>query len=145
MRPIQIAAVLLAGTFAAAADQSQYNTPYCSNQMTAGTWMVSCSGFVTPAANATPVPMTLLGTAQADEAGLFTGISTNSIGGTVFSQKVSGQANTKTDCTGSITYNKGQTDELNIVYVVAANGDKITGMVINPGANVTCQLTRIRR
>jgi hypothetical protein len=91
------------------------------------------------------VPFTILGTVSSDSSGFFSGIATNSVGGTIFPQPVSGQASTAPDCTGTITYNKGARDEINIKYVVLANGDEMRGMVTDRGANISCTLTRMKR
>ena len=136
---LTLAATVLAGTA-----NAQYNSNYCGNHTTVGTYVVSCAGFVTPAPNSPALPMTVLAVVVGDSSGVFKGTGTNSVAGTVYSDSISGQANTQPDCTGTITYNKGKADEINITFVIAANGDRIHGMIIDKGANVGCTLTRIR-
>jgi hypothetical protein len=122
----------------------QYNNSSCTNESTIGTYAVSCAGFITPAANAPSLPFTILGTVSGDKDGNFSGLATTSVEGAVFPQAVAGQANTKPDCTGSITYNKGQKDEINIKYVIVFNGDELKGIVVDRGANVSCTLQRMK-
>jgi hypothetical protein len=136
---------LLAGTVLAAAAHAQYNQQICSNAVISGTYEVACSGFVTPAGSPAAVPITMLGTAVADESGNWNGATMTSVAGTVFPQTSAGQANTKADCTGTITYNKGKADEINITYVITGNGDRLRGMSVDKGANLSCTLTRMRR
>jgi hypothetical protein len=132
-------------TYILAAAFGQYNANSCGGNTTAGTYAVSCSGFITPGPNASLVPLTILGTVTAGDNAFFSGLATNSVGGTVFPQIIAGQATTAGDCTGAITYNKGANDELNVKYVVLYNGDEMRGMVTDKGANVSCTLIRIKR
>lgn len=121
----------------------QYNNT-CGTDAAVGTYVVMCSGFITPAANAPSLPFTILGTVTGDKDGYFSGSATNSVAGTVFPQAVAGQSSTRPDCTGSITYNKGQKDEINIRYVIVSQGEELMGMVVDKGANVTCSLRRMK-
>jgi hypothetical protein len=123
-----------------------YNRAACTNDMTAGTYMVSCAGFVTPVPNGPAVPFTGIATVIGDASGFF--ISTNAmnmIGGFPVASTLSGQATTNPDCTGKITYNKGTPGEMNITFVVISNGDEMRGMIVDKGTNVACQLIRMRR
>jgi hypothetical protein len=123
----------------------QYNSNACGPHTTAGTYVVSCSGFITPGPQFQSLPVTILGTVVGDNAGSFSGSALNSVAGSFTPAPVSGQANTASDCTGTITYNKGTPGELNVKYVILANGDEMRGMVTDRGSNVACTLTRIRR
>ena len=122
----------------------QYNRAWCSNDMTAGTYMVSCGGFITPVVNGPSLPMTLLGIVTGDLSGNFSGSPTNMIAGAMTPGTVAGPAQINGDCTGKITYNKGTPGEMNIQFVVLSNGDEMRGMVVDKGANVSCHLIRIR-
>jgi hypothetical protein len=121
------------------------NPAACGSMTTRGVYVVSCGGFITPGPNAPSLPFTILGTVTGDESGAFKGTARNSVAGQQSNQDVSGQAQTRPDCTGTITYNKGQKDEINVRYVVVNNGDEMRGMISDPGANVSCLLTRIQR
>lgn len=131
--------LFLAGTTAVPADPLS-----CSLKTTKGTYAVRCSGFLTPGPSAPSLPFTVLGVVTGNADGYFQGAATNMVAGNQSEQTVAGQADTKPDCTGAITYNKGAQDELNVKYVVLSNGDEIRGLVTNPGANVSCTLTRMQ-
>jgi hypothetical protein len=121
------------------------NPAYCGTTTTRGVYAVTCSGFITPGPAAASLPFTVHATVTGDESGAFKGTARNSVAGQQSNQDISGQAQAKPDCTGTITYNKGQKDEINIRYVVVNNGDEMRGMITDPGANVSCILTRIQR
>ena len=122
----------------------QYNRPWCSNDAVAGTYVASCTGFITPVANGPSLPMTVLGTVTGDLSGYFSGIGTNMIAGAMTTAAMAGPAQVNSDCTGKITYNKGTPGEMNVQFVVLSNGDEMRGIVVDKGANVSCQLIRIR-
>ena len=122
----------------------QYNRPWCSNDTVAGTYVVSCEGFITPVANGPSFPMTVLGTVTGDSSGNFSGIATNMVAGAMTTAPVAGPAQVNSDCTGKITYNKGTPGEMNVQFVVLSNGYEMRGMVVDKGANVSCHLIRIR-
>jgi hypothetical protein len=122
----------------------QYNANACTANTTAGTYAITCTGFIAPGPNLAQVPMTVLGTLTGDSTGSFSGVVTNSVGGTVFSSTLAGQSSTAPDCTGSITYNKGKPDELNVRYVVLSHGEEVRGMAVDRGSNLACTLVRVK-
>ena len=65
----------------------------------------------------------------------------------IVTQTVSGTEQINPDCTGTITYSQTINSQpgppINITFVVSENGDKIDGLVTDPGATFACKLTRI--
>jgi hypothetical protein len=120
--------------------------PFCSNQTSAGTYAVTCSGWTAAGPGGTLVPVMQVGTAKGDENGNWAGSTTLNIAGQiVLTAPVSGKAVTNPDCTGSVTYNKGTPNELNISYVVIRDRGEIHGLVVDKGQVVACVLTRISK
>ncbi len=123
----------------------------CTNGGIAGTWVVKCSGYLTPAPNAPLVPATLLSKAVADKDGNWGGSGTLSLGGTIVAQDVQsvGPAQTNPDCTGTITYSQkinGQPGpDIHFNYIVGKSGDTIDGIGADPGSVFSCRLTRVDR
>jgi hypothetical protein len=120
----------------------------CSTPVTRGTYVVICSGYLSPSANAPLVPAKILGTATADDNGAFKGNTTVSLGGmAVLTQTVSGTEKLNPDCTGSITYaqtiNGQPGPPLDITFVVSQHGDRIDGLATDPGTVLSCTLTRL--
>jgi hypothetical protein len=119
----------------------------CGPITTVGRYVVVCSGFLTPAPNSSMVPSKILGTVSSDESGTFTGTATVSIGGVIISQSVTGKAKLSKDCTGTISYTQtlgGQPGPpLDISAVVSEQGNRIDGLTIDPGAVMSCALTRM--
>jgi hypothetical protein len=119
----------------------------CSTRTTAGRYLVRCDGYLTPGPSAPQVPAKTLATATADRNGNFTGLGTVSLGGVIVTQTVSGTEQINPDCTGTITYSQTINTQpgppINIAFVVSENGDKIDGLVTDPGATFACKLTRI--
>lgn len=136
-----ISAVVLALAPAVQAQQ-------CSPRMTAGKYIVTCDGFLTPAPGAPMVPAKLLSVATSDRQGNITGSGTVSLGGTILTQTVTGTEQLNADCTGTVTYQtvlNGQPGPpLNITFVVSQNGDVLDGLVTDPGAVFACKLNRTR-
>jgi hypothetical protein len=130
----------------AARAQGQGGTNACTNAAVAGTYSVACSGFTALAAAGPLVPMMQVGIATGDADGNWSGTVTINIGGQVViaASKVTGKANLNSDCTGTITYNKGTATELNISYVVNPRTDETFGLVTDKGTVVSCVLKRIK-
>jgi len=122
----------------------------CSASGIAGTYVVKCSGYLTPGPNAPMVPATLLGKAVGERNGNWSGNGgTLSIGGTIVTQDVKsvGPAEVKPDCTGSITYSQainGQSaPNIHFNFIVGKNSDVIDGISTDPGSVFACTLTRV--
>jgi hypothetical protein len=122
----------------------------CSASGIAGTYVVKCSGYLTPGPNAPMVPATLLGKAVGERNGNWSGNGgTLSIGGTIVTQDVKsvGPAEVKPDCTGSITYSQtinGQSaPNIHFNFIVGKNSDVIDGIGTDPGSVFACTLTRV--
>jgi len=121
----------------------------CSTEDTRGTYVVVCSGYLTPPKppNAPLVPAKILGTASADEGGTFNGNATISWGGMLLTQTVKGTEQLKPDCTGTITYTQTINGEpggqLDIAFVVSEHGDRIDGLATDPGTVLSCELRRL--
>src|SRR6187455_3442493 len=100
----------------APAAQAQGGPNACTNAAVAGTYTVTCSGFTAAGPAGSLVPMMQVGLATGDADGNWSGSVTINIGGqtVIPSAKVTGKANLNSDCTGTITYNKGTATELNI-------------------------------
>jgi hypothetical protein len=126
---------------------SSLHAQSCSTLNTVGRYVVACSGFLSPAANAPLVPAKILGTATADYSGTFNGSATASIGGGIVKQTATGTEQLNRDCTGTITYTQtlnGQPGPpLDITFVVSEGGARIDGLVTDPGAVLSCELRRI--
>ncbi len=118
----------------------------CSTKTTTGTYLVICNGYLPPAANAPIVPAKELATVTADQNGNFNGGGTISVGGFLLDQTVSGTEQLGADCTGSISFaqtiNGQPGPPLDIKFIVSQNGDRIDGLVVDPGTVFACQLTR---
>ncbi len=125
------------------------NTGACSNATTHGTYSVTCTGFLSPAAGAPQVAFSAVGTVTGTFAGKFTGGGKASLGGMTVDQTVSGIAVTNDDCTGTISYDQkinGQpAGKLNIVYHILDDGKEIRGMSVDAGANLVCNLRLMSR
>ena len=120
--------------------------PFCSNQTSAGTYAVTCSGWVAAGPGGSLVPVMHVGIATGDESGNWIGTTTVNIAGqTTFTAAVTGKAVTNSDCTGSVTYNKGTPNEMNVTYVVLRDKGETRGLITDKGQVVTCVLTRISK
>jgi hypothetical protein len=123
----------------------------CTTHTTAGKYLVRCDGFLTPGPNAPQVPAKTLAIATADRHGTFTGLGTASLGGLIVTQALTGTEQINSDCTGTITFSQTITTPqgtqpgppINITFVVTENGNKIDGLVTDPGSTFACRLTRI--
>ena len=118
----------------------------CSTATTRGKYYVICDGYLTPAANAPLVPAKILSITASDDSGNITGAGSASIGGQIVSQVVTGLEKVNADCTGTVTF--AQTiggrpgPPLNATFYVVDGGDKIYGLITDPGAVMSCILTR---
>ncbi len=125
------------------------NTGACSNATTHGTYSVTCSGFMSPAAGAPQAPFSAIGVVTGTWSGKFSGGGKASLGGMTVDQTVSGMAVTNDDCTGTISYDQkinGQpAGKLNIVFHVLDDGKEIRGMGVDAGANLLCTLRLMSR
>jgi len=125
------------------------NGEVCSPLTTRGMYSVLCTGFISPAAGAPQVPISVLGTVSGDYNGKFTGTAKVSLGGMIVDQAVTGIHVLNSDCTGSISYDQkinGQpAPKLNIVTHTLNFGAEIRGMSIDPGSNMTCHLRLMSR
>jgi hypothetical protein len=118
--------------------------PVCSPPMVAGTYTVTCSGWTAAGPGGALVPVMQVGTAFGDEDGNWSGSTVVNIGGQVIipDAKVSGKAIVNSDCTGSVTYNKGTPSELNISFVVNPRTQETHGLVVDKGSVISCVLKR---
>jgi len=121
----------------------------CTSRTTFGRYLVRCDGYLSLGPGAPQVPAKTLSTATADRNGHFTGSGSVSLGGAIVAQTVSGTADINPDCTGTITYSQtinGQPGPpIDITFVVSEGGDKIDGLVTDPGSTYSCSLSRISR
>lgn len=126
------------------------NVHSCSAQTTVGRYIVICNGYLSPGPNAPLLPAKLLGNVTADQGGTFTGSSTVMIGGgPAITQNVIGTESLGEDCNGTISYtttlNGNPGPPLDINFVVSENGDRIDGLVVDPGTVFSCELHRSPR
>jgi hypothetical protein len=123
---------------------AQSNQHACTTSATAGTYSVACSGWTTGSGGAL-VPVKQLGVATGDRSGFWTGATTINIAGQVVIPKatVSGQSVVNSDCTGTLTYNKGTSTEVNITFVVNPRTDEILGITTDQGSVISCELKRM--
>jgi hypothetical protein len=118
-----------------------------TTESTAGRYIVVCNGYLSPGPNAPLLPAKLLGTVTADNSGTFTGSSTVMIGGgPPHTQTVTGTEQLNPDGTGTITYDQKidnqQAPLLDITFIVSEKGDRIDGLVVDPGTVFSCELRR---
>jgi len=131
-----------------------------TTRTTAGTYAVVCEGQLTfPTPTSPLIPAKQLGTATADGDGHFTGTTTNSFGGfAVFTETVSGTETVNPDGTGTITFTPSAIDGhpvpppgmggpplIDISFVVSEHGNRIDGIVTDPGTVFACVLRRISK
>lgn len=121
----------------------------CSTATIRGSYAVVCTGYMSPAAGASQVPFTMMGSAVADWSGNITGGGKASIGGNVVASTVSGTAVLNSDCTGTVHYDQkinGQPGPpMNLVFHVLNDGQEMRGMSVDAGSNITCSLRLISR
>lgn len=133
---------------AAWAQNGMYNG-YCSDETIQGGYSGTCTGWITPAPNASMVQFSALITVAIDANGNAAGGGKASIGGTIVDQTVSGKSSTSANCTGTVSYDQkinGQpAPKLNLAFLVLAKGDEIRGMSVDPGTAMICNLVRTSR
>ena len=121
----------------------------CSASTTIGRYVIVCDGFLSTGPNSPLVPAKLLATSSGDFNGKINGTGTISLGGQILTQNVVGAQKLNPDCTGTVTYTQtvnGQPGPpLNITFVVSEDGDRIDGLVVDPGAVFSCVLRRTSR
>jgi len=142
-----LAAVVLVLAVPAAAQDNGSGS--CSTQTVRGNYSVTCTGFVSPAANAPQVPFTAMAALACTWGGSCTAAGMVSLGGAILQQSVSGVAVVNPDCTGTITYDQklnGQPGpKLNIIFHILDGGNQMLGMSVDPGTNMLCTLRLISR
>jgi hypothetical protein len=86
-----------------------------------------------------------VGVATGDADGNWSGTTTINIGGAMVipGAQVTGKTTVNPDCTGTITYNKGTANELNITYVMNPKTDETFGLITDKGTVASCVLKRI--
>jgi hypothetical protein len=121
----------------------------CSSTTVRATYSVTCSGFLSPAANTPQVPASIIGTITIEFNGVVAGAAKMSLGGGILDQAVAGNVVINNDCTGSVSYDQkinGQSaGKLNILFHVLDNGKEIRGMIIDPGTTLSCNLRLMSR
>ncbi len=145
--PVPVLLLLASNSYLATANPRPHPTHGCSAKTTVGRYVVICNGFLSPGPNAPLLPAKLLATTVSDDQGNINGSGTIMIGGgPKISQTVSGTEDLNSDCTGNITYqttlNGRQGPPLNITFVVSEDGDRIDGLVVDPGTVFSCELRR---
>jgi hypothetical protein len=120
----------------------------CSTHTTEGKYLVICDGYLPPGPGAPAVPAKGLVVVTGDKNGNFTGGGKVNVGGFILDQTVTGTEQINSDCTGTITYTQtinGQpAPPLDIQFVVSERGDRIDGLVVDPGTVFSCQLRRMQ-
>jgi hypothetical protein len=121
----------------------------CSNATIHGTYALTCSGYVSPAANAPQLPFSAIGAIKIEYNGSAAGTAKASLGGAILDQVVSGIAVVNADCTSTVSYDQklnGQpAPKLNIVAHILDDGKEIRGMSVDPGSTMLCSLRLISR
>lgn len=147
--------ILAIASLGMAAAPAMASTGTCSPDTIQGFWAFNCDGHATALPPAAPslLPMRFFGTCGADRTEFINCEGTLNVGGQVVPVTLSGQANTKHDCTGTITYDEfmggSPIGQLLIRYTVLDGGDTIWG---TPLASVpaspqvfSCHLRRVRQ
>jgi hypothetical protein len=143
-KPTSILLFMLAVALVPACAQST-----CSAPLIRGTYSVTCTGWISPAAGAPQVPASVMVTIKNDWAGNVTGSGKMSMGGAILDQTVTGLATVNSDCTGTVSYDQkigGQpAPKLNILFHVLDEGKDMRGMSVDPGATLMCNLRLMSR
>jgi len=141
--------IVLANIILALLITTHLQAQQCTSRTTFGRYLVRCEGYLSLAPGAPQVPAKTLGTATADRNSHFTGSGSVSLGGAIVTQTVSGTADINPDCTGTITYaqtiNGQPGPPIDIAFVVSEGGDKIDGLVTDPGSTYSCRLSRLSK
>ena len=121
----------------------------CSNVTIRGTYALTCTGYVSPAAGAPQVPFSAIGTIKVEYNGAAAGTAKASLGGAILDQTVSGTAVVNADCTSTVSYDQklnGQAaPKLNILAHILDEGKEIRGMAVDPGSTMVCNLRLVSR
>lgn len=140
--------ILLLSLIAAAVvfTPAAYAQGTCTNAVAAGTYSFTCSGWVAAGPGGSLLPIMQVGVATGDSDGNWSGTATINIGGATVipGAKLTGTTTVAADCTGTITYNKGTSTELNISYVVNPKTDQLFGLITDKGTVASCVLNRIK-
>ena len=125
---------------------AQGNPNACTNSAVAGTYTLACSGWTAAGPGGSLVPIMQVGVVTSDSDGNWSGTATINIGGqaVIPGAKVTGKTTVNSDCTGSITYNKGTPSELNVSYVANPRAEQLNGLITDKGTVASCVLQRIR-
>jgi hypothetical protein len=141
--------VVLANIIFALLIATQLQAQQCTSRTTVGRYLVRCDGYLSLGVGAPQVPAKTLATTTADRNGHFTGAGTVSLAGAIVTQTVNGTAEVNPDCTGTITYaqtiNWQPGPPIDIAFVVSEGGDKIDGLVTDPGSTYSCRLSRLSK
>jgi hypothetical protein len=125
------------------------NTAACTPMTTRGTYSVVCTGMMSPAAGAAPVPFSAIAVVRGDWGGAFSGGGKASIAGGIVDQTVKGTAAINSDCTGSIVYEQkinGQAvPSLNLSFQILEDGKELRAVSVDAGAAYACNLRLLNR
>jgi hypothetical protein len=94
-------------------------------------------------AGAPLTPFALMTTCTGDANAFFKCSGTQSFDGTLVPNESEGPASVNSDCTGTITYNRGTPAELDFNFLILHDGEEIRGMLQNQGSAVQCDLIRM--
>lgn len=121
----------------------------CSNHTVRGTYIVTCDGFLPPAADQPLVPSKLLGLGEGPGDGNFSATSTMSIGGEILPHYMwtADPVQFGSNCVGTVTFhqmlNGNQLDDLTFTLIAAHNGKEADVLQTVHGAVFACKLTRV--
>ena len=118
----------------------------CSMGAVAGTYAMSCSGWLTVAAPATVIPVAVLGTVTISPDGSGSGSATQSAAGTVTTSTLTGVSMTiKSDCTGTVKYVTEGVPMEHLIVFSRATGEATSIFTKNPyvPTTVLCKFTPI--
>lgn len=116
----------------------------CHQQTTRGTWAYTCEGTLpTPS----PTSTRMLGTCVASKSAYWNCEGNVNLGGQIIPHSLQGQASNNANCTGFISYAHTlggvPAGTLDITYVIANNGNELSGLPVNSGGVLSCSLKRI--
>jgi len=121
----------------------------CTPQTIRGTYSVTCSGYLSPAAGAPQVNASMIGIVKSDSQGNFSGVAKVSLAGQMVDQTVTGVAVVNNDCTGTISYaqkiNGQPAPPLNVAFHILDDGKEIRGMAMDAGTTLICNLRLMSR
>jgi hypothetical protein len=145
MKTNSLIVFLMLMTAAVVFTPAAYAQGSCTNAGAVGTYSFTCSGWIAAGSGGSLVPIMEVGVATGDADGNWSGTATVNIGGqtVIPGAKLTGKTTVNPDCTGTITYNKGTSTELNISYVVNPKTDQLFGLITDKGTVASCVLKRI--